>query len=203
LEKIFRPAGAPTEDLREKIFHQKSGVYSPTRKTTPKRGIFARKMSVLETDLDSLVVRTNQLAGILDVSNNYVVVLTRSGVLEPLRKPNGTSVRGKYPLVTAVQAFSRYIRTENKKGSGAVSEAALQAARLRKFQAEAILRTIAAAERSGDVVPHCLSEAESDSIALTAAEKTRKEQLERIVEDGLENFLKVGACLWFRLPTRV
>jgi hypothetical protein len=34
-----------------------------------------------------------------------------------------------------------------------VAEAALQAARLRKFQAEAIMRTIAAAERSGEVVP--------------------------------------------------
>jgi hypothetical protein len=53
-----------------------------------------------------------------------------------------------------VQAFSRHIRTEKAKpGSGVVSEAALQAARLRKFQAEAILRAIAAAERSGEVVP--------------------------------------------------
>ena len=110
-------------------------------------------MSALEADLDSLVVRTNQLAGILDVSKNYVVVLTRSRVLEPLRKPNGTAVRGHYPLVASMQAFSRYIRTESKKGSGAVSEAALQAARLRKFQAEAILRTIAAAERTAEVVP--------------------------------------------------
>ena len=47
--------------------------------------------------------------------------------------------------MAAMQAFSRHIRTENRKaGSGAVSEAALPAARLRKFQAEAILRTIAA-----------------------------------------------------------
>jgi phage terminase Nu1 subunit (DNA packaging protein) len=57
-------------------------------------------------------------------------------------------------LVAAVAVFSRHIRTEKgKPGSGAVSEAALQAARLRKFQAEAILRTIAAAERIGEVVP--------------------------------------------------
>jgi hypothetical protein len=45
------------------------------------------------------------------------------------------------------------VRTEKTKAKPAVSEAALQAARLRKFQAEAILRTIAAAERSGEVVP--------------------------------------------------
>jgi hypothetical protein len=110
-------------------------------------------MSALEADLDSLVVRTNQLAGILDVSKNYVVVLTRSGVLEPLRKPNGTAVRGHYPLIASMQAFSRYFREKGRKGSGAVSEAALQTARLRKFQAEAILRTIAAQERAGNVVP--------------------------------------------------
>jgi hypothetical protein len=106
-----------------------------------------------EADLDSLVVRTNQLAGILDVSKNYVVVLIRSGVLEQLKKPNGVSVRGKYPLVAAVQAFSRFVRTERKKGSGAVSEAALQATRLRKLEADAILRSIAAAERTAEVVP--------------------------------------------------
>ena len=110
-------------------------------------------MTVSETDLDSLVVGTSQLASTLDVSKNYVVVLTREGVLEPLRKPNGTAVRGRYPLIGSMQAFSRYIREKGKKGSGVISEAALQAARLRKFQAEAILRTIAAAERSGEVVP--------------------------------------------------
>jgi hypothetical protein len=55
--------------------------------------------------------------------------------------------------VAVVQAFSRYIRSEKaKKDSGVVSEAALQAARLRKFQAEAILRTIAAQEWAGNVV---------------------------------------------------
>ena len=94
------------------------------------------------------------MLAILDVSTNYVQDLTRRGVLEPLRKANGAAVRGRFPLVATVQAFSRHVRTEKAKpgGSGVVSEAALQAARLRKFQAEAILRTIAAAERSGEVV---------------------------------------------------
>jgi phage terminase Nu1 subunit (DNA packaging protein) len=111
-------------------------------------------MAASEADLDALVVGTAQLAGMLDVSTNYIQDLTRRGVLEPLRKPNGAAVRGRYPLVATVQAFSRHIRTEKgKPGSGAVSEAALQAARLRKFQAEAILRTIAAQERAGNVVP--------------------------------------------------
>ena len=111
-------------------------------------------MTVSEADLEAIVVGTSQLAAALDVSTTYVADLTRSGILEPLRKPNGTAVRGRYPLVASVAAFSRHIRTEKGKlGSGAVSEAALQAARLRKFQAEAILRTIAAAERSGEVVP--------------------------------------------------
>jgi phage terminase Nu1 subunit (DNA packaging protein) len=113
-------------------------------------------MIVPQTDLDGIVVGTTQLAGVLDVSTKYVADLTRQGVLEPLKKPNGTAIRGRYLLVAAVQAFSRHIRTENRrKGSGAVSEAALQAARLRKFQAEAILRTIAAQERAGNVVPLC------------------------------------------------
>jgi phage terminase Nu1 subunit (DNA packaging protein) len=99
-------------------------------------------------------VGTSELAGVLDVSTKYVADLTRGGVLEPVKRPNGTSVRGRYPLVAAVQSFSRYVRTEKgKKGTGAVSEAALQAARLRKFEAEAILRTIAAQERAGNVVP--------------------------------------------------
>jgi phage terminase Nu1 subunit (DNA packaging protein) len=111
-------------------------------------------MAASEAELDALVVGTAQLVGILDVSTNYVQDLTRRGVLEPLRKPNGATVRDRFPLVASVQAFSRHVRTEKAKpGSGAVSEAALQAARLRKFQAEAILRTIAAAERTAEVVP--------------------------------------------------
>jgi phage terminase Nu1 subunit (DNA packaging protein) len=111
-------------------------------------------MIVPQTDLDGIIVGTTQLAGVLDVSTKYVADLTRQGVLEPLKKPNGTAIRGRYLLVAAVQSFSRHIRTENRRnGSGAVSEAALQAARLRKFQAEAILRTIAAEERAGNVVP--------------------------------------------------
>jgi phage terminase Nu1 subunit (DNA packaging protein) len=111
-------------------------------------------MTVSETDLEAVVVGTSQLAAILDVSTTHISDLTRAGVLEPLRKPNGTAVRGRYALVATVAAFSRHIRTEKgKPGSSAVSEAALQAARLRKFQAEAILRTIAAEERAGNVVP--------------------------------------------------
>jgi len=106
-----------------------------------------------QAELDELIVGTTELAGVLDVSTNYIQDLTRRGVLEPLRKPNGAAVRDRYALVATVQAFSRHNRTEKgKPGSGAASEAALQAARLRKFQAEAILRTIAAAERSGEVV---------------------------------------------------
>jgi hypothetical protein len=110
-------------------------------------------MTVSEAELDALVVGTSQLAAVLDVSVAHISDLTRAGVLEQLRKPNGTAVRGRYPLVATVQAFSRHVRTKKTKAKPAVSEAALQAARLRKFQAEAILRTIAAAERSGEVVP--------------------------------------------------
>jgi hypothetical protein len=47
-------------------------------------------MTVSEADLDALTVGTSQLAAALDVSKNYVVVLTRQGVLEPVKKPNGT-----------------------------------------------------------------------------------------------------------------
>jgi hypothetical protein len=109
---------------------------------------------VPQAELDEIVVGTNQLAAVLDISGKYVAELTRGAVLELARKPNGTRIRGRYLLVKNVQSFSRHIRTENRrKGSGAVSEAALQAARLRKFQAEAILRTIAAQERAGNVVP--------------------------------------------------
>jgi hypothetical protein len=46
-----------------------------------------------KADFDALTVGTSQLAAALDVSKNYVVVLTRQGVLEPLKKPNGTSRR--------------------------------------------------------------------------------------------------------------
>jgi hypothetical protein len=46
-------------------------------------------MTVSEADLDALVVGTGQLAATLDVSKNYVVVLTIAGILEPLKKPNG------------------------------------------------------------------------------------------------------------------
>jgi hypothetical protein len=87
-----------------------------------------------QAELDELIVGTTELAGVLDVSTNYIQDLTRRGVLEPLRKPNGAPVRGRYALVATVQAFSRHNRTEKgKPGSGAASEAALQAARLRKF----------------------------------------------------------------------
>ena len=98
-------------------------------------------MDASKAELDEIIVGTAQLAAILDVSMHHVQDLTRAGVLEPLRKENGAGVRGKYPLVAAVQAFSRHVRTEKRKAAEpTVSEAALQAARLRKFQAEAILR---------------------------------------------------------------
>jgi hypothetical protein len=101
--RVISRRALATAKLREIFFSRKSGVYFRLEKTPEKRGNLARKMSVLEADLASLVVRTNQLSGILDVSKNYVVVLTRSGVLEPLRKPNGTAVRGHYPLVASMQ----------------------------------------------------------------------------------------------------
>ena len=111
-------------------------------------------MDASKAELDEIIVGTAQLAAVLDVSMHHVQDLTRAGVLRPLRKENGVGVRGKYPLVAAVQAFSRHVRTQKRKAAEpTVSEAALQAARLRKFQAEAILRTIAAAEKKGDVVP--------------------------------------------------
>jgi hypothetical protein len=100
--RVISRRALATAKLREIFFSRKSGVYFRLEKTPEKRGNLARKMSVLEADLASLVVRTNQLSGILDVSKNYVVVLTRSG-LEPLRKPNGTAVRGHYPLVASMQ----------------------------------------------------------------------------------------------------
>ena len=83
-------------------------------------------MAASEAELLALVVKTAQLAGILDVSTNYVQDLTRRGVLEPLRKPNGVAVRGRFPLVATVQALSRHVRTEKAKpgGSGVASEAA-------------------------------------------------------------------------------
>ena len=62
----------------------------------------ARKIHVSEADLDRIVVTSSQLAGVLDVSTKYVADLTRAGVLEPLKKPNGTAVRGRYPLVAVV-----------------------------------------------------------------------------------------------------
>jgi len=111
-------------------------------------------MDASKAELDEIIVGTAQLAAILDVSMHHVQDLTRGGVLEPLRKENGAGVRGKYPLVAAVQAFSRHVRAQKRKAAEpTVSEAALHAARLRKFQAEAILRTIAAAEKKGDCVP--------------------------------------------------
>jgi phage terminase Nu1 subunit (DNA packaging protein) len=110
-------------------------------------------MVVSETDLDELIVATPQLAGVLDVYTKHVAELTRRGILEPLKQPNGTAVRGRYPLIANVQAFTRYVRTEKTKATPTVADAALKAARLRKFQAEAILRTIAAAERKGECVP--------------------------------------------------
>ena len=64
-------------------------------------------MNVSEADLDGIVVTSSQLAGVLDVSTKYVAGLTRAGVLEPLKKPNGTAVRGRYPLVAVVQSFGR------------------------------------------------------------------------------------------------
>jgi phage terminase Nu1 subunit (DNA packaging protein) len=110
-------------------------------------------MTASEAELDGLVVSSAQLVAMLDVSATHVQDLTRAGVLEPLRKENGAGVRGKYPLVAAVQAFSRHVRTQKRKAAEpTVSEAALQAARLRKFQADAILRTIAAAEKKGDAL---------------------------------------------------
>jgi len=111
-------------------------------------------MAASEAELDALVVGTAQLAGHLGRVDKLRPGSDPEGVLEPFRKPNGSAIRGPFPLVATVQAFSRHVRTEkNKPGGSVVSEAALQAARLRKFQAEAILRTIAAAERSGEVVP--------------------------------------------------
>jgi len=110
-------------------------------------------MNVFEVELDEIVVGTSQLAAALDISGKSVAELTRAAVLELVKKPNGAAVRGRYLRVKNVLAFSRYTRTESKKGSGAVSEAALQAARLRKFQCRSILRTIAAAERTAEVVP--------------------------------------------------
>jgi hypothetical protein len=59
-------------------------------------------MAASEAELDALVVGTAQLAGILDVSTNYVQDLTRRGLLEPLR-PNGVAVR--FPLVARRAGF--------------------------------------------------------------------------------------------------
>jgi hypothetical protein len=50
-------------------------------------------MTVSEADLEAIVVGTSQLAAALDVSTTYIADLIRQGVLEPLRKPNGTAVR--------------------------------------------------------------------------------------------------------------
>ena len=83
----------------------------------------AWKLTASEPELDGLVVRTAQLADILDVSTNHGQDLTRTAVFELLRKPKSAAVRGRYPLVAAVQSFSRYIRSEKvkkeNKGSGA------------------------------------------------------------------------------------
>jgi len=110
--QIDRAAAARDRKIRRSNARAKNRISFGLEKSRENQVILARKMTVSEADLDALVVGTGQLAATLDVSKNYVVVLTIAGILEPLKKP--------------------------------VSEAALPAARLRKFQAEAILRTIAA-----------------------------------------------------------